>query len=99
MAVYLNDDIRVVRWRLSRSTCSFSTKMQVCVLVEDRVVSDRLCEVKKGLTCTFRARCLRTRLSWALVLTWVIPFVQDKTNKVGFRLGEKQVISLRHDSG
>ena len=31
--------------------------------------------------------CYSARLSWALVLTWVSPFVQDK--KVGFGLGEE----------
>ena len=31
--------------------------------------------------------CYSARLSWALVLTWVSPFVQDKT--VGFGLGEE----------
>ena len=31
----------------------------------------------KGLTCTFRASCYSVCLSWALVLTWVSPFVQD----------------------
>ena len=32
----------------------------------------------KDLTCTFRASCYSARLSWALVITWVSPFVQDK---------------------
>ena len=32
----------------------------------------------QGLTCTFRVSCYSTRLSWALVLTWVSPFVPDK---------------------
>ena len=32
----------------------------------------------KGSTCTFRASCYSTYLSWALVLTGVRPFVQDK---------------------
>ena len=31
-----------------------------------------------GLTCIFRASCYSARLSWALVLTWVSPFVHDK---------------------
>ena len=31
-----------------------------------------------GLTCTFRASRYIARLSWALVLTWVSPFIQDK---------------------
>ena len=35
-------------------------------------------EVEQGLTCTFRSSCYSARLSWALVLTWVSPFVQDK---------------------
>ena len=35
----------------------------------------------KGLTCTFRASCYSARLSWALLLTYVSPFVRDK--KVG----------------
>ena len=39
----------------------------------------------KDLTCTFRASCYSARLSWALVLTWVSPFVQDKN--VGFWVG------------
>ena len=48
----------------------------------------------KGLTCTFRASCYSACLSWALVLTWVSSFVQDK--KLGFGLGGEKVISLRH---
>ena len=32
----------------------------------------------KGLACTFRASRYSARLSWALVLTWVSPSVQDK---------------------
>ena len=40
--------------------------------------------VVRRLTCTFRAR-----LSWALVLTWVSPFAQDKKTWiwVGGRVG------------
>ena len=41
----------------------------------------------KGLTCTFRASCYSACLSWALVLTWVIPFIQDK--KVGVWVGRE----------
>ena len=37
---------------------------------------------EKDLTCTFRVSFYSARLSWALVLTWVSPFVQDK--KVGY---------------
>ena len=46
--------------------------------------------ISKGLTCTFRASCYSARLSWALVLTWVSPFVQDKKSLVGFgeRIGD-----------
>ena len=43
----------------------------------------------KGLMCTFRASCYSARLSWALVLTWVSPFVQDKN--VGFVLGKNRL--------
>ena len=32
----------------------------------------------KDLSCTFRASCYSARLSWALVVTWVSPFVQNK---------------------
>ena len=42
----------------------------------------------------FRARCYSTRLSWALVLTWVSPFVQDK-NKKG--LGREDNMLSRYD--
>ena len=36
-----------------------------------------------------RANCYSTRLSWALVLTWFSPFVQDKNGGiwVGIRAG------------
>ena len=46
--------------------------------------------IYKDLMCTFRASCYSARLSWALVLTRVSPFVQDK--KVGFGLGGELVI-------
>ena len=42
----------------------------------------------KGLIYTFRACCYSTRLSWALVLTWVSPFIQDK--KVGVWVGRRE---------
>ena len=45
--------------------------------------------IYKGLTCTFRAGCYSTHLSWALVLTWVCPFVQDQN--VGFGLGNNRL--------
>ena len=32
--------------------------------------------------CSFGASCYSARLSWALVLTWVNPFIQDKTVEV-----------------
>ena len=50
--------------------------------------------INKDLLCIFRTSCYSVRLSWVLVLTWVCPFVQDK--RVGFGLGEDQVILLRH---
>ena len=37
----------------------------------------------KRLTCTFRASCYSTHLSWTLDLTWVSPFVQNKKVWVG----------------
>ena len=40
--------------------------------------------IYKGLTCTFRESCYSARLSWALVLTWVSPFVQRKEGNVLF---------------
>ena len=49
---------------------------------------------EKDLTCTFRASCYSARFSWALVLTWVSHFVNNKKNtqktkqtKIGFGLG------------
>ena len=43
----------------------------------------------KGLTCTLIASCYSARLSWALVLTWVGPFVHDQNVGVwvGMRVG------------
>ena len=35
--------------------------------------------ISKDLTCTFRATCYSARLSWAIVLTWVSPFVRLTT--------------------
>ena len=44
----------------------------------------RVCVLVNDLTCTFRTSCYSARLSWALVLTWVSPFVQDKIVGFGF---------------
>ena len=49
---------------------------------------NRSCSVQKAiykdLTSTFRASWYSARLSWTLVLTWVSPFVQDKTKSFFF---------------
>ena len=39
----------------------------------------------RGLTCTIRESCYSARLSWALVLTWVSPLVQDKSWLISHR--------------
>ena len=45
-------------------------------------------ETIKRIMCAFRASCYGTCLSWALVMTCVSPFVQDK--KFGFVLGGRK---------
>ena len=73
--------------------CVFMS-VRSCLYVIIGIIINIIIIINKGLTCTFRASCCSARLSWELVLTWVSPFVQDI--KVGFGLGEEQVISLRH---
>ena len=50
----------------------------------------------KGLKCTYRANCYHARLSWALVPTWVSPFVQDP-QKCSWGLGWEESRLSRYD--
>ena len=43
------------------------------------------------LTYTFGASCYNARLSWALVLTWVSPFVQDKKKELSLGWGKNRL--------
>ena len=69
-------------WFLSINTAEGSGwYYQVSLTTSNRI------SIYKVITRTFIASCYSARLSWALVLTWVSPFVQDK--KLGFGLGEE----------